>query len=61
MLAEWEREFPGRIEIDILRDAQRRRRRISPTRRYSILRALDALRAVGDAMPEADGEPWDEG
>ena len=59
MLAQWEREFPGRTEtiFSAMRDVAASH--LADPALFDFA-ALDARRAVGDAMPEADGEPWDE-
>ncbi len=59
MLAEWEREFPGRTEtiFSAMRDVAASH--LADPALFDFA-ALEARRAAGVAMPETDGEPWDE-
>ncbi len=59
MLAQWEREFPGRTEtiFSAMRDVAASH--LADPALFDFA-ALEARRAAGGAMPETDGEPWDE-
>jgi tRNA 2-thiocytidine biosynthesis protein TtcA len=59
MLAEWEREFPGRTEtiFSAMRDVAASH--LADPALFDFA-ALEARRQAGGAMPETDCEPWDE-
>jgi tRNA 2-thiocytidine biosynthesis protein TtcA len=59
MLAEWEREFPGRTEtiFSAMRDVAASH--LADPALFDFA-GLDARRAAGSATPDTDGEPWDE-
>jgi len=58
MLADWEREFPGRTETIFSAMKDVAASHLADASLFDFA-ALDARRAAGDAMPEAGGEPWD--
>ena len=59
MLAQWEREFPGRTEtiFSAMRDVAASH--LADPALFDFA-ALDARRAAGAATPESDAEPWDD-
>jgi tRNA 2-thiocytidine biosynthesis protein TtcA len=59
MLADWEREFPGRTEtiFSAMRDVAASH--LADPALFDFA-ALDARRQAGGAIPGTDGEPWDE-
>ncbi|MCJ7452531.1 MAG: tRNA 2-thiocytidine(32) synthetase TtcA [Steroidobacteraceae bacterium] len=59
MLAEWEREFPGRTEtiFSAMRDVAASH--LADPALFDFA-ALEARRAAGGTTPESDAEPWDE-
>jgi tRNA 2-thiocytidine biosynthesis protein TtcA len=59
MLADWEREFPGRTETIFSAMKDVAASHLADASLFDFA-ALDARRAAGGAIPEADGEPWDE-
>jgi tRNA 2-thiocytidine biosynthesis protein TtcA len=59
MLADWEREFPGRTEtiFSAMRDVAASH--LADPALFDFA-ALDARRQAGSVIPGTDGEPWDE-
>ncbi len=59
MLAQWEREFPGRTEtiFSAMRDVAASH--LADPALFDFA-ALEARRAAGAATPDSDAEPWDE-
>jgi tRNA 2-thiocytidine biosynthesis protein TtcA len=59
MLAEWEREFPGRTETIFSAMQDVAASHLADPALFDFA-ALEARRAAGAATPESDAEPWDE-
>jgi tRNA 2-thiocytidine biosynthesis protein TtcA len=60
MLADWEREYPGRTETIFSAMRNVAASHLADPAAFDFA-ALDALRKSAGAAPDGDGEPWDEG